>query len=82
MTATKTQPKPKPAARRHTTRERPPKATARKTADLSEEVLAEIEAGQRAAIKAVRTFVETVDRALPPQHEGPSRRQEVVDAAM
>ncbi len=82
MAATKTQPRTTPAGRRDTTPERPPKTTADTTATLSEEVLAEVEAGQRAAIQAVRTFVETVDRVLPPRGEGPSRRQEIVDAAM
>jgi hypothetical protein len=82
MAATKTQPGTTPAARRHPTPERPPKATANSTADVSGEVLAEVEAGQRAAIQAVRTFLDTVDRVLPPRGEGPSRRQEIVDAAM
>jgi hypothetical protein len=40
------------------------------------------EKGQRAAIDAVRKFVDTVDHALPVQGEGASRRQEVVDSAM
>ena len=82
MAATKTQPRATPAGQRQTTPERPLKTTVDRTAVLSEEVLAEVEAGQRAAIQAVRTFVDTVDRALPPHGEGPSRRQEVVDAAM
>lgn len=82
MATTKTQPRTTPAARRRTTPKRPPKTTPETTADVSKEVLAEIEAGQRAAIQAVRTFLDTVDRALPPRGEGPSRRQEIVDAAM
>jgi hypothetical protein len=49
---------------------------------LSEDVFEEIEAGQRAAIRAVKRFVDTVDRTLPLQTEDPSRRQTVVDAAM
>jgi hypothetical protein len=85
MAETKTGPKATPAGQRRATaetHERPSNGTVDRTADLSGEVFTEIEAGQRSAIKAVRTFVETVDRALPPHGEGPSRRQEVVDAAM
>ena len=44
--------------------------------------LPRVEAGQRAAIEAVRTFVDTVDEALPAIGERPSRRQEIIDAAM
>lgn len=85
MTATKTQPRATPASRRHrkhAASARPPRTTIDRTADLSDEVLAEVESGQRAAIQAVRKFVDTVDRALPPHDEGPSRREEVIDAAM
>lgn len=53
-----------------------------RTAELSDEVLASLEAGQRAAIEAVTKFVDTVDQALPALGERPSRRQEIVDAAM
>ena len=53
-----------------------------RSAKLSDEVLDSVEAGQRAAIEAVRKFVETVDQALPTHGEGPSRRQEVVDSAL
>ena len=52
------------------------------TTKLSEEVLDSVEKGQRAAIDAVRKFVDTVDEALPAHGEGPSRRQEIVDSAM
>jgi hypothetical protein len=45
-------------------------------------VLKSLESGRRAAIEAVRKFVETVDEALPAIGERPSRRQEIVDAAM
>jgi hypothetical protein len=45
-------------------------------------VLHSVEAGQRAAIDAVRTFAESVYKALPAHGEGPSRRQEIVDSAM
>lgn len=53
-----------------------------RTEKLTEDLFEEVEAGQRAAIKAVKRFVDTVDRTLPPQTEGPSGRQTVVDAAM
>ena len=53
-----------------------------RTSELSDEVLKSLEAGQRAAIEAVRKFVDTVDQALPALGERPSRRQEIVDAAM
>lgn len=49
---------------------------------LSEDVFEELEAGQRAAIKAVKRFVDVVDRTLPPQAEEASKRQTVIDAAM
>ncbi|MGA2013539.1 MAG: hypothetical protein ABSH51_23815 [Solirubrobacteraceae bacterium] len=52
------------------------------TTHLSDDVLGSVEAGQRAAIEAVRTFVDTVDRALPSLGDGPSKRQEIVDSAM
>lgn len=52
------------------------------TTELSGDVLKSVESGQRAAIEAVRKFVDTVDQALPGAGEAPSRRQEIVDAAM
>jgi hypothetical protein len=45
-------------------------------------VLKSLEAGQRAAIEAVTKFADTVDQALPALGERPSKRQEIVDAAM
>ncbi|MGZ6724307.1 MAG: hypothetical protein ACXVHK_25400 [Solirubrobacteraceae bacterium] len=45
-------------------------------------MLTSLESGQRAAIEAVTKFVDTVDQMLPALGERPSRRQEVVDAAM
>ena len=45
-------------------------------------MLKSLESGQRVAIEAVRKFIDTVDQALPPRGESPSRRQEVVDSAM
>jgi len=56
-----------------------PKAAVGKATDLSEEILESVEAGQRAAIEAVRTFVGTVDQALPVDS---STRQGIVDSAL
>ncbi len=53
-----------------------------RTAELSDEVLKSLESGQRAAIEAVRKFVDTVDHALPARGETPSKRQDVIDSAM
>jgi len=53
-----------------------------RTGELSGEVLKSLESGQRAAIEAVRKFVDTVDEALPALGDRPSRRQKIVDAAM
>jgi hypothetical protein len=54
-----------------------------RTAELSGEVLKSVESGQRAAIEAVRKFVDTVDEKLPSLgDEHPSRRQEIIDAAL
>src|SRR5271167_4870159 len=51
--------------------------------ELSDEVLKSVEKGQRAAIEAVHTFVDTVDEKLPALgEEHPSMRQEGVDAAL
>ena len=52
------------------------------TVELSDDVLAAVESGQRAAIDAVHRFLETVDEALPALGERPSRREKVVDAAL
>ena len=55
-----------------------------RTSELSEDVLKSLESGSRAAIEAVRKFVDVVDEALPalPHGDRPSRRREIVDAAM
>jgi hypothetical protein len=45
-------------------------------------VLKELEDGARSAIEAVRKFLGTVDEALPPHGEGPSRREEIADSAL
>ena len=52
------------------------------TAELSDDVLAAVESGQRAAIDAVHRFLETVDEAVPALGERPSRREKVIDAAL
>ena len=52
------------------------------TVELSDDVLAAVESGQRAAIDAVHRFLETVDEALPALGERPSRREKVIDAAL
>ena len=62
-------------------RHRAERAAFDRTTELSDEVLKSVESGQRSAIEAVRKFVDTVDQALP-HGEGPSRRQDVIDAAM
>jgi len=57
------------------------KAVDRST-ELSEDVLKSLDEGARTALDAVRKFVETVDKALPPRGEGPSRREEITDSAL
>ncbi len=83
QTTTKRSPAKRASAtpRRRATVSKPAIARDR-TTKLSEEVLDSVEKGQRAAIESVRKFVDTVDQALPAHGEGPSRRQEIVDAAM
>jgi hypothetical protein len=53
-----------------------------KTTELSEQVLTQIEGSQKKAIEAVRKFMESVDEALPPHGENPSRRQKGIDSAL
>jgi len=73
-----------PATRKRTTTAPRPPTAVDKTKELSDEVLDSLEKGQRAAIEAVRKFVDTVDHTLPalPHGEGPSKRQEIVDSAL
>ena len=73
-----------PVTRKRTTTAARPATAVDKTKELSEEVLDSLERGQRAAIEAVRKFVDTVDDTLPalPHGEGPSKRQEIVDSAL
>jgi hypothetical protein len=77
-------PAPKAAAthKRHVENEKQEASAVNRTTELSDEVLKSLESGQRAAIDAVRKFVDTVDEKLPALGERPSRRQEIVDAAM
>ncbi len=84
MAQTVTKPKPSakaPAARKPAAATRPTSAIDR-TTKLSDEVLESVEKGQRAAIEAVEKFIDTVDKALSPHGEAPSRRQEILDSAM
>ena len=55
-----------------------------RSSELSDEVLKQLESGSRSVIEAIRKFVDVVDEALPalPHGERPSRRREIVDAAM
>jgi hypothetical protein len=53
-----------------------------KTAELSERVLKQVEHSQKSAIEAVRHFMESVDKALPPHGKNRSRRQDVIDSAL
>jgi hypothetical protein len=72
--------RPSAAAKKSTTANQ--KGAVARTADLSEEVLKTVETGQRAAIEAVRKFVDTVDEALPAIGDRPSRRETLIDAAL
>ncbi|HYM54036.1 MAG TPA: hypothetical protein VES97_01635 [Solirubrobacteraceae bacterium] len=86
-TKTKRRPAPKASAAKkaRTAPSRPPrsKVAVDRTTELSDEVLKSVEAGQRAALDAVRRFVDTVDEALPAHgNGGPSRREEIFDSAM
>jgi hypothetical protein len=81
-TTRKRSPAKAPAKRRPRVAAGTPKTKVDGTTQLSEDVLDSVEKGQRAAIEAVRKFIDTVDQALPAVGEGPSRRQEIVDSAM
>jgi hypothetical protein len=71
-----------------TTAQKPKRATGsgggtvERTTELSERVLAQVKESQESAIEAVRGFMESVDDALPPHGENPSRRQQVIDSAL
>jgi len=89
MPASKVQ-QEKPVRKAPSARKRPAAANANRkpravdrTTELSDEVLKSLESGQRAAIEAVHTFVDTVDAKLPSLgDEHPSRRQDIIDAAL
>ncbi len=88
MPATKVQRKA-PARKAAPARKRPvatkgraPAKTVERTAGLSDDVLKSLESSERAVIEAVQKFIDTVDKTLPALGERPSRRQQVVDAAM
>ncbi|HEX4804826.1 MAG TPA: hypothetical protein VFU94_02900 [Conexibacter sp.] len=85
MAATRTEPKAAPADRsrtRHARHNGARRARTERAGKISEDVFQEVEDGQRAAIQAVKEFIDTVDKTLPPRTDGPSPRQTVVDAAM
>jgi hypothetical protein len=81
MPATET--KPQVARQRNTAegsgRER---SKIKKTTDLSEQVLEQLQTGQRRAIEAVRKFMASADLALPSRGAGPSRREAIIDSAL
>jgi len=54
--------------------------TAKRAADLSDEVLERVEARQRAAMEALRNFVNRLGDAMPNLVDDPSGRKKVVDA--
>ncbi len=60
----------------------PDRGPVEKTTELSEQVLDQVKDSQESAIAAVRRFMESVDEALPPHGENPSRRQDVIDSAL
>ena len=51
-----------------------------RAAGLTDEVMKSVEAGQRAAIDAVRKFFDSVDEAI--RGEGASQRENVIDTAL
>jgi type VI protein secretion system component VasK len=73
-------PTKKSAASKRTATQR--KAAVDRTAEMSDDVLKAVEDGQRAAIAAVRKFVDTVDQVIPALGDRPSRREQVIDAAL
>ena len=57
-------------------------AIADKPVELSEQVLQSLRDGEKAALDAVRKFVEALDQVLPFHGGGPLARQKVIDAAL
>jgi hypothetical protein len=78
--------KRRPPAKKKASTRKPRAANAtravERTTELSEDVLQELEDGAQSAIEAVRKFLATVDEALPPRGESPSRREEITDSAL
>jgi hypothetical protein len=72
----------KPGAAPRSTGKHNSRSAAKRTAELSEDVLKSLDDGAQSAIEAVRKFVETVDETLPLHSEGPSRREEITDSAL
>lgn len=58
------------------------KAAVDRTQEISDDVLKSVESGQKAAIDAVRKFVDTMDEALPDMPDLPAERDAVIDAAL
>jgi hypothetical protein len=82
QTTRKHSPAKVPAATRRRAAPSQPTTVVDRTEKMSDDVLDSVEKGQRAAIEAVRKFIDTVDQSLPAHGEGPSKRQEIVDSAM
>ncbi len=78
--------KRRPAAKKQTTTRKPragdAKSAAKRTTELSEDVLQDLEDGAQGAIEAVRKFLSVVDEALPLGGESPSRREQITDSAL
>lgn len=78
--------KRRPAAKKQAATREPraadAKSAAKRTTELSEDVLQEPQDDAQSAIAAVRKFLGVVDEALPPGGESPSRREEVTDSAL
>jgi hypothetical protein len=53
-----------------------------RTTEFSAQVLEQLTVSQQSALEAARGFMESVDRALPLNGDGPSRRQIVIDSAL
>ena len=56
------------------------KSVTERASDLSDEVLERVEARQRAAIEALREFVDRLDDAMPNLVDDPALRKKVLDA--
>ena len=56
-------------------------AFADRPVELSEQVLEEIKEGQEAAIQAVRSFTETVDKTLA-EGDSPTQAEQIVDSGL